>query len=395
MQNFKVIGLNDNSNPNLSSELLDLISKETVFSGGKRHYQLVKALLPKKHTWIDITIPLDHVFEQYKGIPSIVVFASGDPLFFGFAITIQKRLPNAKIQVFPSFNSLQMLAHKLVMQYDNLTIVSLTGRPWQNLDKALIERAPKIGILTDKEHTPSTIAKRALEYGFSNYKMYLGEKLGSPLERVLELSLEQALKEETQQPNCIILEQETFSKKKYFGIPDNLFTTLDQRPKMITKMPIRLLSLSKLDLNCCLNFWDIGFCTGSISIEAKMQFPHLNILAFEVREEGRQLMEINSKKFGTPGIETIIGDFLDIPLDDLAKPDAVFIGGHNGKLIEIVSKIVPLLSPCGRIVFNSVSIESKNLFKQACAFAKINIEDSTEIRVDNNNTITIMLAKNK
>ena len=54
-----------------------------------------------------------------------------------------------------------------------------------------------------------------------------------------------------------------------------------------------------------------------------------------------------------------------------------------------VNKDMIYCTQCG------VSIESKNLFKQACAFAKINIEDSTEIRVDNNNTITIMLAKNK
>lgn len=72
-------------------------------------------------------------------------------------------------------------------------------------------------------------------------------------------------------------------------------------------MPVRLLTLSMLDLHNRHSFWDIGFCTGSVSVEAKLQFPHLHITAFEVREEGRELLEKNSRKFGTPGITGVIG----------------------------------------------------------------------------------------
>ena len=75
-------------------------------------------------------------------------------------------------------------------------------------------------------------------------------------------------------------------------------------------MPIRLLSLSMLDLRNRERFWDIGFCTGSVSIEATLMFPHLHITSFEIREEGRKLMTENCRRFGTPGIEAIIGDFL-------------------------------------------------------------------------------------
>ena len=100
---------------------------------------------------------------------------------------------------------------------------------------------------------------------------------------------------------------------------------------MITKMPIRLLSLSMLDLINRERFWDIGFCTGSVSIEAKLLFPHLHITSFEIREEGRKLMTENCHRFGTPGIEAIIGDFLSVDLSALEAPDAIFIGGHGVK----------------------------------------------------------------
>ena len=136
--------MDDNREPFFPPEVLRHIREGKVFSGGLRHREIVEKLLPEGAEWISITVPLDNVFAQYENIfadfekkasdASIVVFASGDPLFFG----------------------------RLVMPYDDMRTVSLTGRPWQELDKALIERAHKIGVLTDREHTPATIAARML-----------------------------------------------------------------------------------------------------------------------------------------------------------------------------------------------------------------------------------------
>ena len=340
---FIVIGLSDAQEPWLDPKALDAISKAKVFSGGKRHHEIMKGLLPKDYKWIDITVPLAKVFEQYRetfNSQFIVVFASGDPLFFGFANTILREMPDAEIQLFPSFNSLQTLAHRILMPYQDMRIVSLTGRPWHEFDKALIERAPKMGVLTDnKVHTPNSIAQRMLEYGYDQYIMWVGEHLGNPSEeRITKLSLSEAAQQSFGNPNCLILQAEN-TRPKVFGIPDEQFAILEGRPKMITKAPIRLLSLQALDLYQKHTFWDIGFCTGSVSIEAKLQFPHLQIVSFEVREEGKELMQINSQRFGTPGITTIIGDFLTQDLKSLPRPDAVFIGGHNGQLSLMLERI--------------------------------------------------------
>ena len=173
MQKFYVIGISDNPKPFFTPEVLEIIKNGKVFSGGKRHHEIVAPFLPPNVEWIDITAPLDAVFKQYSSLfilhssLSIVVFASGDPLFFGFANTLKREFPEADIKVFPTFNSLQMLAHRLLMSYHDMRIVSLTGRPWPEFDRALIERAEKIGVLTDKEHTPAVIAQRMLEYGYT------------------------------------------------------------------------------------------------------------------------------------------------------------------------------------------------------------------------------------
>ncbi len=390
---FYVIGIDDNKTQHFSDEVMQIISSHQVFSGGARHHEIVSDILPKDYSWIEILVPLDQVFEQYEAHDEVVVFASNDPLFFGFANTIQRKMTDAELVVYPYFNSLQMLAHRLLLPYQDMHIVSLTGRPWKKFDEALILGYDKIGILTDnKLHTPSTIAQRMLDYGYDNYRMSIGELLGNKeLERFEKYDIKDVVNKEFAYPNNIILEK-IVSKPRPFGIPESDFNLLNGRVKMITKMPIRLLSLSMLDLRERETLWDVGFCTGSVSVESKMQFPHLNVVAFEVREEVRMLIDSNAKKFGTPGIDSYIGDFVEQDISSLPLPDAVFIGGHGGKMNEIVSKINKVLKKDGVIVFNSVSDESYQLFESAVSENQLKLETPIAIKIDDNNTIQIMKA---
>ncbi len=391
-QVFHIIGISDSHRLFFPPEVKEVIEKGRLFSGGKRHHEIVASFLPSHAEWIDITVPLDKVFEQYAGHEEIVVFASGDPLFFGFANTVQRILPEADIRLYPSFNSLQLLAHRLLLPYQDMRIVSLTGRKWDGLDKALIEGEALIGVLTDREKTPAAIAQRMLDYGYDNYRMAVGELLGNEeKERVQTFTLQEAVGQTFRFPNNLIL-QRTNVRQRLFGIPESKFNLLDGRTKMITKMPVRLVTLSMLDLRQRTSFWDIGFCTGSVSIEAKLQFPHLQVTAFELREEGKALMEQNSRRFGTPGITALIGDFLETDLTPLPRPDAVFIGGHGGRLIEMLEKVNQVLLPGGVIVFNSVSEESLQLFREGIQHIGKEITEHIRIQVDQFNTIEIMKA---
>lgn len=393
---FFVIGIDDNQYQNFSSEIVDVVSSHTVFSGGARHHEIVKKYLPANYRWIEIKVPLTDIFEKYSTQSEVVIFASGDPLFYGFANTIQRMMPEAEIMLYPYFNTLQLLAHRLLIPYQDMHIVSLTGRPWHKFDEALILGYDKIGILTDnKEHTPQTIAQRMLDYGFDNYIMSVGELLGNKEnEKYNTYNLIEIQNLTFSFPNNIIL-QKLYSRPRPFGISESEFNLLNGRSKMITKMPIRLLSLSLLDLHQKSVFWDIGFCTGSVSIEAKLQFPHLQVYAFEKREECKMLMASNMRKFGTPGINFIISDFLKVEFDNIPFPDAVFIGGHGGKMKEIIHKIYPILEKKSTIVFNAVSDESRKMFIESLEENNLTLEQSIEIKIDDFNIIHVMKGYKK
>ena len=334
--------MDDNRSPFFPPEALAQIRKGKVFSGGIRHKEIVGPLLPAGAEWISITVPLDRVFSRYEEIftrfeetatdNSIIVFASGDPLFFGFANTIKRKLPEADILLYPAFNSLQTLAHRLVMPYDDMRTVSLTGRPWQEFDRALIEHAPKIGILTDREHTPVTIAARMLEYGYSHYTLYIGEHLGNPeKERIRRMTPQEAVSGDFEHPNCLLLDSH------------------------------------------------LGQCR-TYSLHGS-EAP-----------EGKELMDTNSRRFGAPGITAVTGDFLHTDLTPFARPDAVFIGGHGGHLEEMIEKVKQVLHPEGCIVFNSVSAESKEAFCRGIERNGMVLHPSTHIALNEYNPIEIMKA---
>jgi precorrin-6Y C5,15-methyltransferase (decarboxylating) len=322
-----------------------------------------------------------------------------------------------------------MLAHRLLMPYHDMRIVSLTGRPWPEFDRALIERAGKIGVLTDKEHTPATIAQRMLNYGYTDYTMYVGEHLGNPTrEKVTTITLAEATRRDFSMPNCVICSRyevrgtsyENTSEAdvsgvqgnlaprtshlaprnnapRFFGIPDSAFALLDGREKMITKMPIRLLTLQTLDLPRRHVLWDIGFCTGSVSIEARLQFPHLHVCSFEIRPECEAIIAENARRHGAPGIDVHIGDFLTTDVSGLPRPDAVFIGGHGGRLKEIMAKVLTVLTDDGIIVFNSVTspkvpTDSRQLWDEACAALNLRQAPSLRVQLNDYNPIEILKA---
>ena len=83
---------------------------------------------------------------------------------------------------------------------------------------------------------------------------------------------------------------------------------------------------------------------------------------------------------------------MELDVSDLPAPDAVFIGGHGGKLTEMLQKIDRYLLLGGCIVFNSVSENSLHLFREGIEAIDRRIDNEIGITVDSYNPITIIKA---
>ena len=87
-----------------------------------------------------------------------------------------------------------------------------------------------------------------------------------------------------------------------------------------------------------------------------------------------------------------MGDFMEADTTDLPAPDAVFIGGHGGRLADMLRKIDGVMRPGGVIVFNSVSEESRQLFTDGLAAIGRRITECVRLTVDAHNAIDVMKA---
>lgn len=386
MNKYIIIGISDKEQAALPVD----VRAYRYFSGGKRHRELIQGHLPEQFEWINITGDIPGLVKHYQELDGpVVIFASGDPLFYGLANSIQKYDAGASMIVYPYFNSLQLLCQRSNIGYAGIYNTSVHGRGWEELDTALIRREALIGVLTDGIKTPAAIATHLLQYGYSNYKMIVGEALEGVDENIRTFSLPMASEVLFHSLNCVLLVQ-IAPRKKYFGIPDSLFEGLENRPGMITKMAIRLLSLTQLDLHQRKVFWDIGFCTGSVSIEAKNNFPGLQVIAFEKRGECASILEHNAKTLGVPGIIKVMGDIFEQDLGAYPPPDAIFIGGHGNRLPELLA----ILSKYGgRIVMNAVKDESKVQFIETVTQLGYQLQAPVDITIDNHNPITVLTAE--
>jgi cobalt-precorrin-6B (C15)-methyltransferase len=138
------------------------------------------------------------------------------------------------------------------------------------------------------------------------------------------------------------------------GIPDADFDRLENVP--ITKEEIRSIVISKLRLKKNFSVIDVGCGSGSITIEICIQTDSESIYAIDQNEMAIQLTRKNLFKFNLKA-NVIHGKAQDI-LPTLPNVDAIVVGGSGGHLEKIVELCVKKLKPGGRIVIDTILIES-------------------------------------
>jgi cobalt-precorrin-6B (C15)-methyltransferase len=141
------------------------------------------------------------------------------------------------------------------------------------------------------------------------------------------------------------------------GIPDDLFDRSDEIP--MTKEEIRALTISKARLKTGDNVIDIGCGAGSLTIEASKQVsPGGLVYAIDRDKRAIGLTQRNLSKFGLRDtVQLILGE-APPALEKLPAVDAILIGAGGEKLAEIIDLSFKKLKREGRIVINSILLET-------------------------------------
>jgi len=291
---------------------------------------------------------------------SLVLLASGDPLFFGIGRLLTQYFPAEQLAFYPQVSSVQLALNRLQIPWQEATILSLHGRGVERLEPVLKQGAPLIVILTDPEHTPVALAQFISDLRLPvRYQAWVCSRLGSPEEQIVPL--QEGENSAFPSPNLVVLRrvepEPDPSRWPLVGIPDDQFHAFPDQPSLITKQPIRLLTLGALQLPRQGVVWDIGAGTGSVAVEIARLSPQLQVYAVERNATGICLIQRNRQRFGLENLHVIPGAAPPV-LADLPDPDRVLLGGGGKGIRDLLSVVEARLRPEGILVANFATLET-------------------------------------
>ena len=188
-------------------------------------------------------------------------------------------------------------------------------------------------------------AKKLMEYGMNLVRITVGLRLSYPEEEIRVGSPREFVEQPVTGLAIALFENpEAKAEPKSFGIPDEEFI----RGKVpMTKRDVRMLSLSRLELEEDSIVYDVGAGTGSVSVEIGQHIPYGTVYAIEREDEALALLEENKKKFSIDNMEIVRGEAPQA-LEELPDPDAV--------IEAVLAK-----NPFAPIVINTITLESMAL----------------------------------
>jgi cobalt-precorrin-6B (C15)-methyltransferase len=177
------------------------------------------------------------------------------------------------------------------------------------------------------------------------------------------------------------------------GIPDELFDRTEEVP--ITKEDIRAIVISKLRLKEDHSAIDVGCGSGSITVELCLQTKG-KVYAIDFDEKAVELTKKNLQKFGVKAEEVILAKAQDV-LPNLPQVNSIIVGGTWGDAKQVIGLAVGRLKKGGRIVIDTILIETMYQALTAINELELNEIDITQITISKARKVTtgtMMLARN-
>lgn len=354
-----IVGIGEDGLDGLTDLTKSLIANAEVVFGGERHLRLVRTMnLAEQRRWQS---PIETSIEEVarlRGRKRVCVLASGDPFHYGIGATLARRVPAAEMLVITSPSSFSLAAARMGWPLQDVTALSLHGRPIE-LVLPHLHPGRKILALTSDETGPAQISGLLTEAGFGRSAMTVLDALGGPHERV-RTALAQAFDIENISPlNVLAIDILADENARILpltpGLPDDWFDHDGQ----ITKREVRALTLAALAPRRGELLWDIGAGSGSVGIEWMLADPSLSAIAVEADPIRGARIADNAALMGVPGLTIRVGRAPQV-LEKIEKPDAIFIGG-GGTEEGVVDAAIDALRPGGRLVANAVTLEMEAL----------------------------------
>ncbi|WP_439033330.1 precorrin-6y C5,15-methyltransferase (decarboxylating) subunit CbiE [Agarivorans sp. QJM3NY_33] len=360
MNNITVVGVNEDGCISLSSRAVNAIAQARVVAGHPRHMAwfpqfdgLFLDMSQGFSEWLNELID-----ESEEG--AVVILASGDPLFYGIGHALLKRVKREELAFIPALSSVQLAFAKLALPWSQAQFISCHGRALAGLVSQM-QQASLFAILTDDKNTPQVIAQHLAKFNQADWRLSVCEQLADVNEQISEFSVAQlAAHPEPFSPlNLIIALRQSELVWGGYGqfSEDSCFSKRSPQHGLISKQPVRHLALAAMRIRPADTVWDIGAGSGSIAIEAAKFCWQGQVFAIESNPECYAGIEHNIHAHSTDNV-CLVQAKAPQALQDLAPPDAIFIGGSRGQMQLILDHCWQVLKPQGRLLISAVTLDT-------------------------------------
>ena len=258
---------------------------------------------------------------------NIGILVSGDAGFFSGAAGIADALEEYSPVVVPGVSSAAYLSAKTGIPYSGANIISAHGRPVNIVSEVARHR---VTYVLGGGNIPFLL-KMLDRFAMNDVMVHVGENLGSHREKISSGRPEELMGSSFE----TLAVMAVLNEKPWKGsgrLRDEEFL----RGKVpMTKELVRAAVLRQLDLSEDAVVYDIGAGTGAMAVEMARSAWRGRVYAVEYKENALELIAGNRLRFRADNLEIVPGR-APAALEDLPVPDAVFIGGSEGSLDDIL-----------------------------------------------------------
>lgn len=341
-------------------------SQETLTVQGKKAAKSADLIIGAKRMADAVREPGQAVVYEYRSdviadyirnhpeYEKVVIALSGDVGFYSGARKLLTALGGreSNVEVICGISSVVYFMSEIGLSWDDAKITSAHGKHCNLI--SMIRHNQKVFSILGTGTAVAELAGKLVKYHMGEVRLYVGENLSYPDEKIFVKKAEELTNYEGQPLSVVCAFHENPEPAlSTHGIPDEEFI---RGKAPMTKEEVRSVSLSKLRLTEDSICYDVGAGTGSVSVEMALRADQGQVFAIEKKEEAAALLEENKQKFAVDNLEIIKGEAPQA-LENLPAPTHAFIGGSSGNLKEIVALLLGK-NPQVRIVINCITLET-------------------------------------
>ena len=341
-------------------------SQETLTVQGKKAAKSADLIIGAKRMADAVREPRQAVVYEYRSdviadyirnhpeYEKVVIALSGDVGFYSGARKLLTALGGreSNVEVICGISSVVYFMSEIGLSWDDAKITSAHGKHCNLI--SMIRHNQKVFSILGTGTAVAELAGKLVKYHMGEVRLYVGENLSYPDEKIFVKKAEELTNYEGQPLSVVCAFHENPEPAlSTHGIPDEEFI---RGKAPMTKEEVRSVSLSKLRLTEDSICYDVGAGTGSVSVEMALRADQGQVFAIEKKEEAAALLEGNKQKFAVDNLEIIKGEAPQA-LENLPAPTHAFIGGSSGNLKEIVALLLGK-NPQVRIVINCITLET-------------------------------------